>query len=480
MAIRSPLGSTSGSTRFDVVVVGAGIAGANVASQLAERGLSVAVVDRRRFDSAGAHWHNGVLDRHFVRAGVSPPVAPERSPAVARFHMFAADGTPGARIGHPPTVTANMAMLGERLRHAAAEAGAKVFDESTVAGVDLVADRISSIRIESRTGTSTSLTAALFVDASGLTGTLRRHSPLLDRWCPPVRGDEICSASDFHFTVSDPYAASAFLERHGARPGEAISTVGLSGGFSTRGITISADLGSVAVLVGCLANGRYGTGPRMLSELRSTETWIGEPIHGGSGVIPLRRPYPRFTAPGLALVGDSSCHVYPAHGSGIGLGLIAGRILADTITLPVGSEEDVSSHSSTLPRDIGDEALLWRYQSSFMREFGPTLVASEGVRRMSTALRTDGVTALIRTGVMSASMVRAGLNQELVTPAPAELSKMASKLVREPLLAARLLPMLGHGRIASTLARNYPRELDLNALERWDRAVRGALGPLPR
>ena len=36
-----------------------------------------------------------------------------------------------------------------------------------------------------------------------------------------------------------------------------------------------------------------------MADLRVEEPWIGEPIHGGFGVIPLRRPYARFTAPGL-------------------------------------------------------------------------------------------------------------------------------------------------------------------------------------
>ena len=69
----------------------------------------------------------------------------------------------------------------------------------------------------------------------------------------------------------------------------------------------------------------------MLDGARADEPWLGESISGGSGVIPLRRPYARFTAPGLALVGDAACQVFPAHGSGIGMGLIAGRMLADAV-----------------------------------------------------------------------------------------------------------------------------------------------------
>src|SRR5690606_36395120 len=121
-------------------------------------------------------------------------------------------------------------------------------------------------------------------------------------------------------------------------------------GFSTVAVAVDADLDLVGVLVGCLANGRYGTGPRMVEDLRRAESWIGDRISGGFGVIPLRRPYARFTAPGLALVGDSACQTFPAHGSGIGLGLIAGRLLAEAV-------EGAA--------DPGAEVVLWRYQAAF-------------------------------------------------------------------------------------------------------------------
>ncbi|HLU43307.1 MAG TPA: FAD-dependent oxidoreductase, partial [Microthrixaceae bacterium] len=54
--------------KYDVVVVGAGTAGANAALQLARRGRSVLLVERRAAHLGGAQWHNGVLDRQFRSA----------------------------------------------------------------------------------------------------------------------------------------------------------------------------------------------------------------------------------------------------------------------------------------------------------------------------------------------------------------------------------------------------------------------------
>lgn len=459
----------------DVVVVGAGTAGSNVARQLADRGLSVVLVERREIGSAGARWHNGVLEWQFERAGLQPPEPPELSHAASAFHMFGPSGNHAFTIAEPPTVTADMALLGDRLRAMCRDAGVVMveraanlrtrYDGNRLVGVGLTGRRVDRPLDDADAPTERfDIRARLFVDASGRAGVLGRSSAVLERWCPIVRKDELCSASDFRFHIDDRDGASDFLRRHGAEPGDRINTVGLAGGYSTRNMSISDDLSQVSVLVGCIANGRYGTGPRMLEQVRRSERWIGDPISGGSGVIPLRRPYARFTAPGLALVGDAACQVFPAHGSGIGMGLIAGHLLAESVATA---------------DDIGDESTLWRYQHAFMSEFGGLLIAFDAFRRMSTALGAAGVDKLMRADLVNDEMTRAGLDQRLATPDPAALPLMALKLFSRPRLAAAMLPMLGRVQILRVLGSRHPANPDLKALERWDRSIERVLGPLP-
>lgn len=450
-------------TQVDAVVVGAGTAGANVAYQLAARGLSVVVLERRALADGGAQWHNGVLDRHFERAGLEPPHPPERHHSAGSFHMFGPSGQHVFTMVGPPTVTADMSLLGRRLRSMAAEHGVTFIDQIESLTPILDGDRLVGVDLPGYT-----VAARLFVDASGRTGVLRRVSPALDPWCPTVRNDELCSASDFRFGIDDPSGAERFLQRHGAARGDHINTVGLAGGYSTCNMSVSPDLDQVSILVGCVANGRYGTGPKMIEAVRAREGWIGDPLDGGSGVIPLRRPYSRFTAPGLALVGDSACQVFPAHGSGIGMGLIAGTMLAEV----VGS-------AAELDEDIGDASVLWRYQHAFMSEFGGLLSSFDAFRRMSTALGSRGVDGLMSAGLVSEDLTRAGLDQRLATPAPSTLPMMALKLLSRPGLAGSMLPMLARMQILRVVGTRHPVEPDLVALERWDRWVERLLGPLP-
>lgn len=454
---------------FDVVVVGAGTAGANAAYQFARRGRRVLLIDRRPAVAAGAQWRNGVLDRHFVRAGLAPPSGPERGAEGGTVHLRARHPRVGPTLHPAPTVAADMARLGRRLRTLATDAGTELIDEvqGFDVGVEPRTGRIRSLTLRGRDrpGTTT-VTASLFVDASGHRGVLRRHVADLAAWCPTVRGDELCSASDVHHLVADAGGAERFLARHGARPGDAVTFVGVSGGFSTCAVTVSADLTHVGILVGCLANGRYGTGPRMVADLRRRERWIGPAVTSGTGVIPLRRPYARTTAAGVALVGDAACQVFPAHGSGIGVGLVAGTVLAE---------------GTAGVDDPGDPHHLWHgYQAPFQRELGGDLAGYDVLRRATTRLGSSGVDALVRSGVVDETTTRTGLDQRWATPPLAEAARSAGRLAAHPRLAAVMVPALARAQVVRAHAARHPERLDLQALARWEARTQRLLGSLPR
>ena len=463
-------GSVAGRTqRVDVVVVGAGTAGANAAGQLAARGRSVVLVDRRRCDLAGAQWHNGVLGWQFAAAQVEPPVPAAGEDRRQATHIFGPDGFRAATITDSPVVRADMAALGRTLRERACEAGVELLDSSELSSVDTDnTGRVRAIEVDRRcdvgVGGARRLEADLFVDASGLRGVLRGGSPALLPWCTDVRGDELCSAGDHHLQVTDEDGARRFLEAHGAAPGQSVTVLGPAGGWSTRAVTVSEDLATAAVLVGCIASGPHRTAPHMLARTQEQLPWLGEVISGGVGVIPLRRPYARFTAPGLALVGDSASQVFPAHGSGIGLGLMAGTMLAETVA-EAG--------------DCGDAATLWGYQHRFQNEHGGTLAAYDSLRRMATQLGSDGVTRMIHAGLLSGDLTRTGLDQRWQVPSPAEIPKQVLRFARVPSVVRSMVPRLVRAGLLSKVGATYPAELDVPALVRWDEKVTRHLGALP-
>lgn len=452
--------STSRTMAVDVVVVGAGTAGANVALQFARRGRHVALVEHRALSAAGARWDNGIVPWHFERSGLDFPEPSEGRPKSTSTTVMVGPTGTSFRVTDSPVRGSDMRALVASLQGEALTLGVQAFQDARdvtvrrrhgrVVGVDALVD-----------GSTICFESTLVVDASGRKGVVREQVPELRAWCPPVGPAGTCSAAQYEHRVVDRDGARRFLHHHGAAPGDTVTFLGFAGGFSALGIGVSPDLSSVGVLTGTTGERLWGTGTSIMSLTRSQHRWIGEPIFGGAGLIPLRRPYARFSAPGVALVGDAACHMFPAHGSGIGISLVAGTMLAEAAA---GLD------------DCGSTDALWRFQSSFQREHGGTLAGFDLVRRMSTSIGSEGVAAMFDAGLVREESTRAGLEQRWWTPPPSQLPELAARLVRRPGLAAAVLPTLSRSASAHAVYARYPDEPDERAFDQWNTTQERVLG----
>jgi len=331
------------------------------------------------------------------------------------------------------------------------EAGRSLIGKAEVILDEVILDdtRPVAVRLH-RHGQHMRLRAALFVDASGMDGALRNRVPELSRHTPPIPLGHTCVAIQEVREVHDPAAAAAFQRRAGAPPGEVLTWIGVTSGFSTFAVGLAADLSEVDLLAG--AAGSRTDAARMLAQFREREPWVGDLLIGGGGSIPLRRPYDRLGAPGIALVGDAACQVYSAHGSGVGMGLLAGRQLAEVVC----SFDDPGSEAST-----------WAYQARFMHKHGGLLGATDLFRRASQALGPDQVGALFATGLIEPKSTLQGLEQRFPTPNARSALAAARGLVRAPRLTLGFSATLRKMSQARELYARYPRRPDMAALRRW-------------
>jgi flavin-dependent dehydrogenase len=100
-------------------------------------------------------------------------------------------------------------------------------------------------------------------------------------------------------------------------------------------------------------------------------------------------------------LGDSGCQVYAAHGSGIGMGLIAAKLLFDTIIL--ARMQDL---------DIGALGSLIHYQQRFHKKYYQRLYFSEQFRRFSQGLSQVHINSMIKSGLLNSSMAKQTLRQD--------------------------------------------------------------------
>lgn len=452
---------------FDAVVVGAGTAGLAAAYHMAARGMRVALLDAQPFAFTGARWVNGVAPWMFDESGIPRPVSPELRLSGTRVFMHDYEWHRTMVLNDNPLWNVDMRALVARLHEMVAQAGVVGFEQTVVEQVELSGGRpvaLTATRPVSGGQESLTIQARLFVDATGLGARLRAKVPALRDICPRVHADHLCIARQQVRSISDPDAAREFLSHMGVNSRDIISLVGVEGGFSTLCLALDIREREVEILAGSIADGKHRDGEGIYHLFLDQESWIGEPVFGGQSLIPLRRPYDRFVAPGIALIGNAACQVFPAHGSGIGPGMIAGRILA----------EAVAGRS-----DPGSLETLWGYQSKFMRTQGAVHAAYDVFRRLTQAMTSEEIRDLLRSGLMQKSASIAAFEQRMPVITANELMRTILAGLRNPALSVFFLPTVFKLNRVYRHYRKFPETPDPAAHRRWAEKAAKLFGDKP-
>lgn len=443
---------------YDVAVIGAGTAGAAVAAFAAERGLATICLDRRPLDQAGASWVNGVSRGAFTGAGLPLPEGDELRGQGGTFHLVAGWGP--TRVSAQPRehLEVDMRLLVARLQQRARAAGAELLGDTHVRAV--CDDRGEPYRPLAAAGDQAGDSSALvvttdagevrartLVDASGLAG-----ARLLEQ--APVPAEHLCAAAQENLRVVDEQAARAYFHAHGVALGDTLCFTGMAGGYSI--VNVRSDGDHVSILTGSIPALGVPSGKQLLDRFVVEQPWIGERLFGGARAIPLRRPRDVIGWGRVALIGDAACQVFSAHGSGIGPGLLAARMLADSLASGAGPY---------------DYAVRWQ------RRHGGLMAASDLFRRLSQRFDPRDLEQMIARGLMDRAAVEAGLAQQIpALPLAAIPSKLVG-LARMPRTTARLARTVARMAWARRLYAAYPaRPSDVPA---WSRKVALLFGDPP-
>lgn len=414
---------------FDVAIVGLGTAGAAAAALCAQGGLRVVGFDRRPLDQTGARWVNGVPAWAFQEAGFAPPSGPELRGSGHAFHLVAGWGPERVVIEDTGVLEVDMRHLVSRLQGHARQAGAHLMGE---------------VRVEARSdeGLQTSdgqVRARWIVDASGHGGAGLVQGPTVAR-------ESLCAAAQEVRAVQDPEGASAFFRQHGVAQGETLCFSGVAGGYSILNVRLDGD--HVSLLTGTLPASGHVSGKALLDGFVAEHPWIGERAFGGSRAIPLRRPADRLVSGGVALLGDAACQVFTAHGSGIGSGMVAARVLADALVSGAGLEA---------------------YGVGWMRRWGGLHAAYDVFRRLSETLTVDDVRTSMGTGLLAPATTRDAMAQRWPSPGPVAAASAVLGALRAPRLGRRFAGAIAKMMRLRGLYARYPS--DPGRVDTWSRRV---------
>jgi menaquinone-9 beta-reductase len=426
---------------FDVAIVGAGTAGAGAAWQCARRGMRVVCVDARPLAEAGARWVNGVASWLLDEAGIPAPEGEELRGGDEPFHLLAGWGPERVVMRRRGVIELDMRKLVERLQGLAQAGGAELRGDLRVLGLRT---NERGVVLDTADGP---LHASVVVDASGLAGARLVPTPAIAR-------EHICAAAQAVHAVVDGPAARAFFDRHEVPEGESLCFAGIAGGYSILNVRLEGD--ELSILTGSIPADGQPSGKAMLDRFVAEHRWIGAQQFGGARAIPIRRPFDRLVHGRVALLGDAGSQVFSAHGSGIGIGLVAGRLLAEAL-----ERDDLVS-----------------YERGFLREHGGLLAAYDIFRRHSQRFAIADLEALMRAGLLDEASATAGAAQRWPELDLAIARAKLDALGKAPKHALALAAVGARMAAVAGLYRGYPGgrpggDLRLRA---WSRAVARVIG----
>lgn len=445
----------------DVLVIGAGTAGAAAAAHLAEAGREVVLADRQPAEAAGACWVNAIPGWLFDEAAIPRPQPPELERDGTAHRSVLADGHGRFCdvVDPDPGLHVHMAPLTRRLQRRAFDSGA-TFLQGRVTGVTLTAGRLDSV-ILATDDHQTTLRPRLAIDASGAAATLRRRVPTLADGCPTPLPTDMCLAAQYQHRITDPAGARAFLDTNRFAPEDNFTRTGIVGGYSILMLTVNEELTEVGVLSGSIPADGVPSGRAIVDRFVAETPWVGERLTGGQAPIPLGQPHTHLTAPGVALVGNAANHVYALHGSGVGMGLVAARHLAE---------------AAMVSDDPGDPHALHGYAHGFLTTYGGRLAASDLFRRYSQTLDADEIAELLGSHIVGGPMLASGLTQRPFKGDLQSLVTILSGTLRHPWLALQVAPVALRMVTLQAAFADYPDRPDPSALRAFDARLRRLRG----
>jgi flavin-dependent dehydrogenase len=310
------------------LIAGAGPAGSGTAIRLARAGFRVTIIERKRFPReklCGEFISPECLD-HFSELGVLNGMLAAGSSVITDNAFYAASGAsvdvPSGWLGSGrPAIGLSRALMDEILLRAAEAAGAAVLEETMVTGIEAADGSCGRVLVRGPSGERSTIPADIFVDATGRSLALARHSGQAERRSAPA------SLIGFKAHLSDTQIAPGRCEIYFFNGGYCgLSTVenGVANCcFLVRSQAVRAAGQDAGAIIETLVK-QNRRARETLSGARAPDGWLAVTVasFGLGSAAPMSN---------LFAVGDASAFIDPFTGSGILMALEGGRILANAI-----------------------------------------------------------------------------------------------------------------------------------------------------
>jgi flavin-dependent dehydrogenase len=334
---------------YDVIVVGARVAGASTALLFARNGYRVLLVDRAHFPSdklSTLYIHQPGVAR-LARWGVLDAVKATGCPALDRAIYQVEDvrleGCSIAVHGERASYAPRRYLLDRILIDAAVAAGAEFREGCSVAGPLLDGDRVTGVEFRSAGGEIREH-ALLTVGADGMRSPVAKGIG-----APYIVRDPLCTCTYYTYWSGVPAQFELYEAPHrwiGVVPTNSYATLIAAYWPQSEFDTVRAD-----PLAHYLENIRITT-PRLYERTRS-----GERLERLYGTGDQQNFFRQASGPGWALVGDAAHHKDSITAKGINDALFQAELLVDTVGMALHDPVKLTERLRRYAERLHDELL---------------------------------------------------------------------------------------------------------------------------
>jgi geranylgeranyl reductase family protein len=430
--------------KYDVVIVGAGVAGLESAIVLASKDFKVAVVESKPAEKIGDKTCGDAIGiHHFEKISLEIP-----SKVIDYKYRGVKIYSPSEKHGlivPGEGVSVNRIRFGQWLLEEAMNKGAELYDSHVLTDVIIKNDRVEEVRVKKVDGPVVELKAKAFIDASGASPALRSKLP--DTW--PI--------SDRPFTTDFNIAYREVIRSVNPIPEEdsKYALIYLNAEVAPGGywwlFPKSDDRVVLNIGLGVVWNGVYN--PRHNYEKYLKPRFRGDLIHAGGGIVPTRRPLPTLVWRNVGVVGDAAYTVNPVHGGGIGSSLEAAYIVS-------------TYFGNGLEAGGVDEKKVWEANIKYMQAYGAKQAGLDILRMYLQKLSNDDFEWILKNKIVDGSSVYdLGVKGELGEKILHTVSAM-TKLLGKPSLLNQLRIVRSYmNRLMSLHSTEYPESPE--ELPKW-------------
>ena len=339
--------------KYDAIIVGAGTAGCLAAKTVAEKGLKVCLVEKKKREEIGEKICGDALgEHHLTFLGFEKPTGGELEAKIDGLKIYSPDENTVFTIADKDFkgYLLNRRLFGQWLLKKATDKGALLQDNMNFRSPIIEKGAVVGITVKNmKTGKVTEMSSKVVVDATGYFGMVRKQLPAELGIERDIANEDVEACYREIRQLKQESENTRFCEiylNQKASPGGYIWI------FPKGGARVNVGIGA------CMRP-NY---PNPKTQLYKTA--FKKPIFEGSVVLtggawfdPVRRPIDNMVSNGVMLVGDAASLVNPIHGGGIGPSMLSGYLAGQQIVEALSKGEPTKE-------------ALWGYNKKYIDTYG--------------------------------------------------------------------------------------------------------------